>query len=349
MPSPPPSHHPNPDTHNSVPHAVSLPPPPPATPPAPSHSVDANVNGNMHLPTQPTNGGPLSAALSTPHDAGLTSPDLHGTHAGISLPKKDASRLAPRLSVIPSVGSLQRTDRTATPSVGARSTTSTPGVSHEHLLDPFTGNLAGVMVPKKDIRDVAASPFDQRRDELWSGLATIRELQSEVASMHVQMEGIGLNDARGGKRVAGVASRVHTDTIPVAEEWEEPDGAADAVEEQRKRARDAEFTNLTETFKGRREAIDAIMNKLGELSDSLTTFHALHTPLMDLSTNRSQTKDSAPVSPDFINAASPSTAASTSPELPSALPKFVLSEPDKRVFHESPVSAPGELPHASPA
>lgn len=118
------------------------------------------------------------------------------------------------------------------------------------------------MVPKKDIRDVAASPLDQRRDELWSGLATIRELQSEVASMHVQMEGIGLNDARGGKRVAGVASRVHTDTIPVAEEWEEPDGAADAVEEQRKRARDAEFTNLTETFKGRREAIDAIMNKV---------------------------------------------------------------------------------------
>lgn len=89
--------------------------------------------------------------------------------------------------------------------------------------------------------------------------------------------------------------------------------------------------------------------QLGELSDSLTRFHALHTPVMDFSTSRNNTKDSLPVSPDLANATSPSTAASPSPELPPALPKFVLSEADRGVMHESPISAPGELPHASPA
>ncbi|TFK92786.1 hypothetical protein K466DRAFT_539156 [Polyporus arcularius HHB13444] len=286
---------------------------------------------------------PVTAALATPHDAVLA--DLEGPRGGTQLQVPHA---APRLSVIPSVGSTDRgIDRTASPSAGARSAASTPGASHDPLLDPFSGNLAGVMVPRRTPEREAQ--FDQRRDELWSGLATIRELQSEVASMHVQMEGIGLNDVRGGKRTTGVAARVHSDPISAADEWEEHDGAADGVEEQRKRARDAEFTNLAETFKGRREAIDAIMNKLGELSDSLTQFHALQTPAMDFGASRNNTKDSMPLSPDLANATSPSTGASPSPELPSALPKFVLSEPDKGVMHESPVAGPGDLPHASAA
>ena len=56
-----------------------------------------------------------------------------------------------------------------------------------------------------------------------------------------------------------------------------------------------------------------------------------------------------PVLPDLLNPTSPSSAASPSPELPPALPKFILSDPDKGVMHESPVAGPGELPHASPA
>ena len=224
-----------------------------------------NSHGNLDARSPTPTDGPVAAALPTPHDAVLA--ELQGLRDGgqQAAHMADMSRNAPRLSVIPSVGSLERTERTATPSGGLpRSATSTPGIAHEHLFDPFSGNLAGVMVPKKDTadREVVASQFDQRRDELWARLSSIRELQSEVASLHVQMEGIGLNDIRGGKRAAGVAARMHTDTIPVAEEWDEPDSAADAVEEQRKRARDAEFTNLAETFKGRREAIDAIMDKV---------------------------------------------------------------------------------------
>ncbi|KAI0756743.1 hypothetical protein C8Q80DRAFT_53291 [Daedaleopsis nitida] len=310
----------------------------------------------MRSPTQhPTSPAPLTAPLTTPHDAVLA--DLHGHHhhhvprEATSLPNSENQlRPTPRLSVIPSVGSLERSDRTPSPSQGPRSTTSTPGVPHEPLLDPFSGNLAGLMEPKKDNEPGATpSQFDRRRDELWSGLATIRELQSEVAGMHVQMEGIGLNDVRGGKRAAGAVGRAHSETIPVVEEWDEPDGAEAAAEEQRKKARDVEFTNLAETFKGRREAIDAIMNKLGDLSDSLTRFHALHTPVMDFAPGRNNTKDPMPVSPDLANATSPSTVASPSPELPPALPKFILSEPDRGVLHESPISAPGELPHSSTA
>ncbi|EJF66936.1 hypothetical protein DICSQDRAFT_164773 [Dichomitus squalens LYAD-421 SS1] len=312
------------------------------------------AHGSLDARSPTPTDGPVAAALPTPHDAVLA--ELQGLRDGgpQAAHKADASsRTVPRLSVIPSVGSLERTERTATPSAGLpRSATSTPGVAHEQLYDPFSGNLAGVMVPRKDAvgRDVIASQFDQRRDELWARLSSIRELQSEVASLHVQMEGIGLNDVRGGKRTAGVGARMHSDTIPVAEEWDEPDGAADALEEQRKRARDAEFTNLAETFKGRREAIDAIMNKLGDLSEALTTFHDLPTPVMDFSASRCTTKDSMPLSPEMGELRSPSIAASPSPELPPVLPKFVLSEAEKGVFHESPVAAAGELPpHASPA
>lgn len=255
MASHPSNHHLKAPARNSTAHTTS------------DHLADGTTRAALHPhdPAQPDGGvnarpadspnAPVTAALSTPHDAILA--ELHDVRDG-------SDHLQAKLGVVPSVGSLERTERTTSPSAGARSATSTPGVTHEPLLDPFSGNVVGVMVSKKDSadRDQAALQFDQRRDELWGRLASIRELQSKVASMHVQMEGIGLNELRGGKRAAGAAGRVHPEAIPVAEEWDEPDSAADAVEEQRKRARDAEFTNLAETFKGRREAIDAIMNKV---------------------------------------------------------------------------------------
>ena len=93
--------------------------------------------------------------------------------------------------------------------------------------------------------------FDHTRDELWAHLARIRELQSEIAGMHLQMEGIGSSDARSARRAAGATRRP-------TEEWDDPGEA----EEQRKAARDAEFATLAETFRGRRVAIDGIMNKV---------------------------------------------------------------------------------------
>ena len=85
--------------------------------------------------------------------------------------------------------------------------------------------------------------------------------------------------------------------------------------------------------------------KLGDLSEALTTFHDLPTPVMGFASSRANTKDSMPTStsPDG-EPRSPSTAASPSPEPPVALPNFVLSEADKGALHESPIAAPGELP-----
>ncbi|KAI0652114.1 hypothetical protein C8Q79DRAFT_936246 [Trametes meyenii] len=336
---------------NDPTHAHNVPAPSAAGPPA----------GRAASPPAPA---PVTAAPATPHDAVLAG--LQGTPAAQAQPRgvaADALRTPPKLTAVPSVGSQERSEANASPSPGGglRSTASSPGpgLPQEVLTDPFSGSPVGVMVPRgradrgKEAAAASQQQFEHSREELWSRLATIRDLQSAVAAMHVQMEGTGLNDLRGAKRAAGVAGRVHSDTIHVGEDWDEPDGAAEAAEEQRKRARDAEFSDLAETFKGRRKTIDDIMGKLGELSDALTTFHALPTPVMDFATtSRNNTKDTMPISPDLVPT-SPiaSTAASPSPEFPSVLPKFVVSEADKNegVFHESPVSAPGDvLPHASP-
>ncbi|KAH9846843.1 hypothetical protein C2E23DRAFT_907547 [Lenzites betulinus] len=359
MASRPPAHQLRPPVAHPSPRA------PADTPPV--HPARASLHPGPALPDQVTTPAPaaaVTAALATPHDAVLAG--LQGPRSlsepPLPPPLPDYSlRAAPKLSVLPSVGSQARSERTASPSPGGpRSTASSPGTTtQEALFDPFSGALVGVMVPRKSDRDherdAAAEHFEQTRDELWARLASIRELQSTVASMHVQMEGTGLTDARNAKRAAGAAGRVHSDTIRVddVEDWDTPDGRAmDAAEDERKRARDAEFSDMAETFKGRRKAIDDIMGKLGELSEALTTFHALPTPTMDFSTSRNTTKDSAALSPDLA-AASPvaSTAASPSPEFAPAVPRFLFSDAEKNegVIHESPVSAPGEVPaHALP-
>lgn len=270
MASGPPAHHLRPPIPHAAPRALSEPPP--------DHPTRASLQSHPAPDDPATHSAPppaLTAALATPHDAvlaelqGPRSPPQPSARAII-----DSARTAPKLSVIPSVGSQERADRTPSPSPGgARSTASSPGTTQEALYDPFSGALVGVMVPRKQDReqerDAAAEHFEQTREELWTRLASIRELQSAVASMHVQMEGTGLSDARNAKRAAGAAGRVHSDTIHVGEDWDEPDGAADAAEEQRKRARDAEFNDLAETFKGRRKAIDDIMSKVRTLSPSM--------------------------------------------------------------------------------
>ncbi|KAH9944158.1 uncharacterized protein BXZ73DRAFT_96653 [Epithele typhae] len=323
-----------------APHLSPTPPTDRATrlvlPPAPDRAAD----GARH-------DSPVAAAVASPHDAVLADL-LAGGPGSRDVPghaRPEGLRSAPRLGVLAGAPSVSRT---ASPSAGARSAASSPGgAAHEPLFDPFSGAPVGVVVPKRhDEHESAPGPspqFDRRRDELWARLASIRELQSDVAGLHVQMEGIGLGDGgRGGKRAPGAGvGRVHSDTIPVAgDEWGVDDDG-DGAEGAEKRARGAEFTNLAETFKGRREAIDAIMGKLGELSDALTT--------------RNATKDSMLASPDLAIATSPaSTVASPSPEFTSSIPKFVLThEADRGVIHDSPISASGELsnghPHGTPS
>lgn len=207
----------------------------------------------------------ITAPLSTPHDAVLSQLlGRRGSTSQDSLIAPDPARhMLPKISIDGTASSLYRSDETPPPSqapqtqTGLRSASASPhSAQHVPIYDPFTGALAGVMTsPVHDHEGSQAmsdADFDQTRDELWAHLARIRELQSEIAGMHLQMEGIGSSDARSARRAAGATRRP-------TEEWDDPGEA----EERRKAARDAEFATLAENFRGRRVAIDGIMNKVG--------------------------------------------------------------------------------------
>jgi hypothetical protein len=180
-----------------------------------------------------------TAALSTPHDAVLA--ELHGR-----TPKFDVSK--------------QSADTNQSPPEGARDGTSQTGsaTSPEPVYDPFSGGLAYILSqssPPDQTGEVGTANFEQSKNELWSQLGRIRELQSEIAVMHVQMEGIGGGDGRMLKKAAH--ARTPTDNI-LGEEW--PDPAEE--EEDKWRERDAEFANLAQAFEGRHASIDNIMDKV---------------------------------------------------------------------------------------
>ncbi|GBE77777.1 hypothetical protein SCP_0106590 [Sparassis crispa] len=283
------------------------------------------------------------SALSTPHDAILA--ELHGRQPKLDPSAgTDASTTTnlPAINVgtVTSAGSLDLSDArnaTASPAAqGVRSgATSSPEAGAEPIYDPFSGALLGVIVPHAPDSDGeradGGAQFDQAKDELWTHLSRIRELQNEIAGLHLQMEGVGLSEVRGPKRPPG--PRVHSDTIASIDEWE---GPAEA-EEHKKYARDAELVNLNETFVARKAAIDGVMSKLDDLSKSLTTFHALPTPAMGFGTSRSNTKESRTTSPDPYDATSKATSTATSPPLPHQEPVIVGSPasyvPDSPLSH----------------
>lgn len=204
-----------------------------------------------------------AAPLSTPHDVVVS--QLLGRRASTSqesLVTPDPARhTLPKISIDGTASSLYHSDETPPPSQarsGLRSASASPlSAQPEHvpIYDPFTGALAGVMTPPvhdpEGGQAMSDTDFDQTRDELWVHLARIRELQSEIAGMHLQMEGVGSSDARSARRAAGATRRA-------TEEWDDPGEA----EERSKAMRDAEFATLAETFRGRRVAIDGIMNKV---------------------------------------------------------------------------------------
>ncbi|PCH33877.1 hypothetical protein WOLCODRAFT_141847 [Wolfiporia cocos MD-104 SS10] len=258
-----------------------------ATSPSPTrHDVGEGPNA------RPSVDHAVPGALSTPHDAILA--ELHGHPASpLHHPPADSQTASPmKRTVSTSAGSPERTD-TASPSAALRSGTASPASAPEPVYDPFSGAVAGMMVPSAEPEpEQKGTSFDRTKDDLWAHLARIRGLQSAIATMHLQMENVG---AAGEKRTAGGIGRMNTGTIRPTEEWEDPGEA----EEQRRAARDAEFANLAEAFEGRRVAIDGIMDKLEDLSRALTTFHALPTPVMDFANSRSNTKDSFENSPDL--------------------------------------------------
>lgn len=123
----------------------------------------------------------------------------------------------------------------------------------EPLYDPATGVQRGMFEP------VACSDNQDTGDEVWGHLARMRALQSEIAKMHMNMEGLG--EGTGAMNVE-VDADIDVETVPSQEE-----------EEAAKRQK--EFEKLPEKFKGRADNINAMMAKLEELSKAVTSFHEL--------------------------------------------------------------------------
>ncbi|EKM48511.1 uncharacterized protein PHACADRAFT_33847 [Phanerochaete carnosa HHB-10118-sp] len=213
----------------------------PATLPVPSYDDPAKVSPNSAwLGAERA----VTAALSTPHDAVLA--ELQGR-----TPKVGSSQLSGP-AVMSSASPERAQDAGASPTQTSPLTEASP----EPVYDPFSGGLAYVLPPRTP-PDGDAGEFGQSTDELWAQLSRIRELQSEIAGMHVQMEGMGAAD---GRVLRKAHARTPTDNVHSGE-W--PDPAEE--EEDRKRERDTQFANLTQAFEGRHASIDNIMNKVGAL------------------------------------------------------------------------------------
>ena len=187
----------------------------------------------------------VTAALSTPHDAVLA--ELQGR-----TPKVGSSQLSGPAVTGPSPGSPERAQDTGT--TPAQTSPPTSDTSPEPVYDPFSGGLAYILPPRSPPEGGDAGGFEQSKDELWSQLGRIRELQSEIAVMHVQMEGLGAGDGRVPKKAH---TRTPTDNI-LSEGWPDPM----EEEEDKNRERDAEFASLAQAFEGRHASINNIMNKV---------------------------------------------------------------------------------------
>lgn len=143
---------------------------------------------------------------------------------------------------------LSQVDRLAT-TTGTQQPAHDAAVVQEPLYDPATGVQRGVF------EAVACADHGLVRDEVWSHLARMRELQSEIAKMHMNMEGLGEGP---GLISVDVDADIDIETVPTQEE-------EDAARRQR------EFERLPGKFNGRADNISAMMAKVRLSSLHLTS------------------------------------------------------------------------------
>jgi hypothetical protein len=127
--------------------------------------------------------------------------------------------------------------------------------NYEVLHDPFTGSIIGLSAPEEREHNEVGD-FESAKDELWAHMARIRTVQSEIANLHVMMEGVG----PGPPGEQGAAGR----SVPIVhptegDKWEDEEGDEEVEE---KNAREREFARLAEKFNGRKEATANIINKV---------------------------------------------------------------------------------------
>ena len=189
-----------------------------------------------------------TTTLPTPHDALLA--ELHGRATAADMPTNET--LATENQPLSRLNNPHRVGST----LSELSSTSEP------LFDPFTGALIGDLLPGDGEQDRGAE-----NEDLWTHLSKILRLQSDIAEMHVQMEGIGLKKpgvAPGKSKGEGIHGRPSADGT---REWGE-NAADERVDEdadeeaENKRKREEEFAGLNDKFTGRKDAIDGIMKNV---------------------------------------------------------------------------------------
>ncbi|TFK56737.1 hypothetical protein OE88DRAFT_1650173 [Heliocybe sulcata] len=224
-----------------------------------------------------------------------------------------------------------------------------PVPASETLYDPFTGAPLGTIHAPES---AAGEDPEATRDQLWSHLSQIRELQSDIAAMHVTMEKIGQPDRKRNRK--GKAERIVTAALRLREResvWD-TEGEGDTVpgidtDKTGKKARDQDFDKLADRFAGRKEAINEIMNKLDQLSQAVTQFHALREPSIDFS-SRANTATTDPTPTTSPVAQAPAAAAappSGHPDLPDVL--FSPMQPPPHSDSHPSDTAPSTQPNTS--
>ena len=182
----------------------------------------------------------VTTAVSTPHDVVLA--ELFSQRPGKAADRPDSEVHEVAL----------RKDEPETIRYRPRSPSRTP------LHDPFAGSLIGLSVQGEGEHihtDRANS--EVKKEDLWSHMANVREIQTQLASMHVAMENIGL----GHRADTFPVERVHSTVPSEGEKWEDAvEGEDDEAKE--KDAREQEFTKLANKFHGRKEATENIMSKV---------------------------------------------------------------------------------------
>ncbi|KAG7099620.1 hypothetical protein E1B28_001448 [Marasmius oreades] len=240
----------------------------------------------------------LAGQLSTPHDALFVDPA--GTYTdGHSQKQPPIFDLSPTSAVLIA-----------------------PGL--DTLVDPFDGSVLGKMTlpdPNLTNENIPMGEEINQNEELWSHLSRVLELQSDIAKLHMGMEGImgeyGKGKNKGkvtpnlGKNKDAMESRhkvtrissVLDDPDHVGEDEGVEVGPKDDEEERRSREREEEFARLADQFEGRKEGINEIMLKLDDLSQALTEFHALQEPKVNFPPSRHSSVPigSAPSSPTSMD------------------------------------------------
>ena len=177
----------------------------------------------------------LTTALSTPHDAVLAELFSHRTGPAVGRTETTTEKG----EVVPEENNRARS------------------ISRVPLHDPFAGSLIGLTI-EDDGNQTGINrthEFETRKEDLWSYMTNIREIQTQIANMHVTMENIGLG-AADELRV----ERGHSTGVSEGEKWEDGD---DEGEEKEREAREAaEFKKLGDKFHGRKEATENIMTKV---------------------------------------------------------------------------------------